>query len=98
MAGMAFGIMFSLLPLGFGTVLLGAVVVDSTRLGLGIGLGALAFASLGVFVAAPVISTLAVRDTSQKGPSLRAGALAFTVAGSQRIMGQQISFDCSGVT
>ena len=57
MAGMAFGIMFCLLPLGFGTLLLGAVVVDSAHLGLGIGLGALAFATLGVFVAAPVTST-----------------------------------------
>ena len=47
-AGMAFGVLISLVPLGFGIGLLGAVVVDGARLALGIGLGALAFSALGV--------------------------------------------------
>ena len=56
-AGMAFGVLISLVPLGFGIGLLGAVVVDGARLALGIGLGALASQPLVSLVAAPVTNT-----------------------------------------
>jgi ABC-2 type transport system permease protein len=56
-AGMAFGTLISLVPLGVGIGLLGAIVVDGARLALGIVLGALAFSALGVLLAAPVTNT-----------------------------------------
>ena len=56
-AGMAFGALISLVPLILGVGLLGAVVVDSVSLGLGILLGALTFSALGVLVAAQVTDT-----------------------------------------
>jgi ABC-2 type transport system permease protein len=52
-AGAAFGAILSLIPVGLGIWLAGASVADAGSLALGIGLGAVTFAALGVLMAAP---------------------------------------------
>lgn len=56
-AGAAFGALLALLPLIGGLVLTDAAIVDPWALGAGWLLGALAFASLGVLLAAPASDT-----------------------------------------
>lgn len=52
-AGAVFGAILSLIPVGLGIWLAGASVAHAASLVLGIGLGAVAFAALGVLMAAP---------------------------------------------
>jgi ABC-2 type transport system permease protein len=56
-AGAAFGALLALLPLGGGLALIGAAIVDPIALMAGWLLGALAFATLGVLLAAPATDT-----------------------------------------
>jgi ABC-2 type transport system permease protein len=53
LAGTAFGVMFAFVPLILGLVVTDAQVVFPERIVLGVTLGALAFASLGVLLSAP---------------------------------------------
>ncbi len=57
LAGMAFGVVFSVIPLLVGYIGVGAKVVSPLPMTLGILAGALAFASLGEMLAAPAVES-----------------------------------------